>query len=111
MTNEEYWLDFMMQRELGMPSPEGDNHLFMATATFLSFVFFGLFPLLPYILFRSSENLFFYSSVAAAVALSSLGVLRMLVAKKSWLRSIGETLLLGGTAAAVAYFVGTLFHL
>lgn len=51
------------------------------------------------------------SSCATAFALALLGILRWKVGKQSILRSVGETLFLGGTAAIVAYIVGTLFKI
>lgn len=110
-TNERYWLEFMMEKELTLPNPESDNHLAMAVATFFSFTGFGLIPLLPYLFVKASGSLFYYSVAATAIALLLLGILRWQVTGKSWLRSVSETLLLGSTAALVAYLVGTLFRI
>ncbi len=109
-SNEKYWLEFMMTQELEMANPENDNPTLMATATFASFVTFGLIPLIPYILFRFDPNVFPLSVAATALALFVLGILRWKVGKQGLLRSVGETLFIGGVAAVVAYFVGTLFR-
>jgi len=111
MTNEPYWLEFMMKDELEMANPEGENPTLMATATFISFIGFGVIPLLPYVFFRDASTVFFLSILATASAMISIGLLRWKVTKRLLIRSVGETLLLGGTAAAIAYFVGTLFHI
>jgi vacuolar iron transporter family protein len=108
--NERYWLDFMMTQELEMANPENDKPTHMAFATFVSFVGFGLIPLLPYIFFRHLENLFTLSVIATIIALLILGFLRWRVTKIHIVRSMGETLLLGGAAATVAYLVGTAFR-
>jgi len=110
-TNESYWLEFMMNQELELQNPEKDNPWFMALATFISFVGFGLIPLMPYILARGNGNLFIYSVLSTVVALILLGTLRWRVSKQGLTRSISETLILGGIAALVAYFVGTLFRI
>lgn len=110
MTNNPYWVDFMMNQELELPNPEGDNPFLMALATFFSFLIFGFIPLIPYVLFKGSE-LFLMSTVTTAAALTLLGILRWKVGKQSFFRSVGETLLLGGAAAVVAYFVGTMFKI
>jgi len=110
MTNDKYWVDFMMNQELELPNPEGDNPILMSLATFFSFIVFGFIPLIPYVFFRGS-TLFFMSSCATAAALTLLGSFRWKVGKQSFIRSVGETLFLGGTAATVAYFVGTLFKM
>jgi len=108
MTNDAYWVDFMMNQELELPNPEGDNPFLMSIATFISFITFGFIPLIPYVFFKGTE-LFFMSSCTTAAALALLGTLRWKVGKQGFFRSVGETLFLGGTAAIVAYFVGTLF--
>ncbi len=110
MTNNPYWVDFMMNQELELPNPEGDNPVLMALATFFSFIVFGFIPLIPYVFFRGSQ-LFMMSTITTATALILLGILRWKVGKQGFVRSVGETLLLGGTAAAVAYLVGTLFKM
>ncbi len=110
MTNDTYWVDFMMNQELELPNPEGDNPFLKSLATFFSFLIFGFIPLIPYVFFKGSE-LFLMSSCTTALALATLGIFRWKVGKQGFLRSVGETLFLGGTAATVAYFVGTMFKI
>lgn len=107
--NEKYWVEFMMNDELKMPNPENDNPFFTALATFFAFTFFGFIPLLPYILFKNSLNIFSYSVAFTFLALFLLGVLRFKVTKENIARSIGEIVFVGGISAAIAYFVGTFF--
>lgn len=109
-TNSAYWVDFMMNQELELSNPEGDNPFFMSLVTFFSFISFGFIPLIPYVFFRGLA-LFTMSICTTATALFLLGALRWKVGKQGFFRSVGETLLLGGAAAFVAYFVGTLFKL
>ncbi len=108
--NENYWLDFMMNHELEIPNPENQSNILMATATGLSFVCFGLIPLIPYVLFRENGSVFLFSCIATAFALTALGLLRWKISRQGFVRSLGETLILGGCAAVIAYVVGTLFH-
>lgn len=108
-TNKKYWLEFMMNQELELSSPEKDNSTRMAIATFVSFIFFGMIPLIPYIFFQGNNNVFMFSVAATFTALLILGIIRWKITGHRWVRTIGETLLLGGTAAIVAYVVGTLF--
>jgi VIT1/CCC1 family predicted Fe2+/Mn2+ transporter len=100
----------MMNQELELPNPEGDNPALMAIATFFSFIIFGFIPLIPYVFFKGTE-LFIMSIATTATALILLGILRWQVGKQSFFRSVGEMLLLGGAAATVAYFVGTMFKI
>lgn len=109
--NPEYWTHFMMRDELELENPEDDNPLFSAVATFISFVFFGFIPLIPYVFFKQNPNNFSFSIAFASLALLLLGVMRFKVTKINVWRSIGEVVILGGTAAAVAYFVGTFFRI
>lgn len=108
MTNPKYWVDFMMNQELELPNPEKDNPSMMSLVTFISFVCFGFIPLTPYVFFHGS-SLFIASIFTTAIALFLLGVMRWRISKQSFIRSVGEMLLLGGAAAIVAYVVGTLF--
>lgn len=110
-SNERYWLDFMMEKELEIPNPENEHAGFMALATFVSFTLFGLIPLLPYVFLGESPYLFTMSIGATAVALLILGILRAKVTQRGLIRPIAETLLLGGAAAFVAFFVGTMFQI
>lgn len=110
-TNKSYWTSFMMNEELELPNPEGENPFHMALVTFFSFLFFGFIPLTPYVFFAGNSSLFMVSSLATAGAMILLGILRWRVTTQSFVRSVGETLVLGGTAAIVAYFVGTLFKI
>lgn len=110
-TNEEYWINFMMQHELELPNPSKENPVFTALATFFAFVVFGSIPLLPYLFLSDSSKSFQYATTAAGSALLLLGLLRWRISKESLIRSVSEILLVGGLAASVAYLVGTFFTL
>lgn len=43
MTNDKYWVDFMMDQELELPNPEGDNSILMALATFFLLLHLDLY--------------------------------------------------------------------
>ncbi len=110
-TNKDYWADFMMRYELEMSSPEGENPWLNGIATFLAFISFGTIPLLPFIITPGDSNTFLYAIIATASALFLLGLLRWKVTKEAIFRTIGEILLVGGTSAAIAFFVGTFFRI
>lgn len=111
VTNENYWLSFMMNHELKLPNPEEERPHFTALATFFAFVIFGMIPLLPYVFYHRHESVFAFSVIATVLALLLLGLLRWQVTRLHWLRSIGETLFLGSSAAAVAYLIGVIFRI
>lgn len=110
-TNEEYWVDFMMQHELELPDPRGENEVFTGLATFFSFMIFGAIPLLPFMLQSSGEAkaVFLYSIFGTFTALVMLGLLKWRVIGTRLVASLSEVVLVGGTAALLAFFVGTFF--
>ena len=83
-----------------------------AIATFISFIVVGFIPLLSFVLsiFYPSlkENQFLISGVLTALAFSIVGGIRGKVSGKHPLRSSIETLIIGSTAAAIAFGVGYL---
>lgn len=109
-TNPHYWTDFMMKDELEMTNPENEKPVFVAISTFLSFITFGIIPLLPYLI-RGSAAIFTQSVSYTIIALLLLGVLRAVVTQRRPLRGIAETLFVGGISSGAAYFVGTFFRI
>lgn len=76
-------------------------------ATFGAFVLAGVIPLVSYVVaFGGSE--FWNAVLLTMVTLFGVGAARSLVTDKSWWRSGVEMLVVGATAAAVAYAVGAL---
>lgn len=111
--NPEYWTDFMMTHELQLADPRGDNPIFTAFATFFSFIAFGSIPLLPFVLAQNTTAMtaFMYSIIGTFIALIILSILKWRVVGNSLWKSLFEVIAVGGTAAVVAFVVGTLFML
>ena len=84
----------------------GHKPLKNAVDTFISFVVAGFIPLIAY-LFKFN-NAFAISAVSVCLALMVVGALRGRYTNKSIIRTSFENLLIGGAAAMVAYFVGSL---
>lgn len=86
------------------------NPVYTAQATFISFVIIGLIPLIPFIgaLWNPfmKNNTFSLSIVMTAFAFILIGYIRGWVTDENRLRSMGETLFVGGTAALIAFGVG-----
>lgn len=108
--NKKYWVEFMMNYELQMPNPEGENPILTGLATFIAFISFGFIPLLPYLVIQQPVTAFSYSIGFTLSALLLLGTLRWRVTKQHILRALGETVLLGSLSASVAYIVGFFFR-
>lgn len=109
--NESYLLDFLMQKGEGMSDPRGENEMFTGLATFVSFMIFGAVPLLPFMLQTEGDaaTAFFYSVIGTFLALVLLGVLKWRVVGGRLHSALVEVVLVGGTAAVLAYIVGTFF--
>lgn len=104
------WVDTMVTEELGLPLG-GPSPLRAAIATFMAFLLVGLVPLIPFLVpGLSTLSRFVFSTAATAVAFCGVGLLKGWALGRPALRSGVETLIIGGAAAALAYFVGVLLH-
>jgi VIT1/CCC1 family predicted Fe2+/Mn2+ transporter len=110
-SNPNYWLDFMMTHKQELSDPRGENEMLTGLATFVSFMIFGAVPLLPFILSPdgTASTVFLYSCIGTFGALVLLGVLKWRVIGAKFWSSLTEVVLVGGTAAVLAYVVGTFF--
>lgn len=102
------WVDVMMKDELGLI--EDDKSPFQTGLyTFISFLIVGLIPLLVFVADYININIsqkFLWSSILTGIGFIIIGFLKSKVTNNSVIKGISETLLLGGLAALVAYFVG-----
>lgn len=107
--DKDIWVDTMMKEELEM-TKDDKTPVRTAFATFLSFNVIGIIPLLSYIAAAffslKEEGIFLLSCISTAIALGIVGFLKSIVTEKFWLKGVLETLILGGLAAFLAYFVG-----
>ena len=81
-----------------------------AIVTFVSFFAVGLIPLTSYVLGKFvpliAENQFTIAALLTAIAFAIVGAIRGKVVKNNMLKAAAETLILGGAAAAIAFYVG-----
>lgn len=112
-TNQEYWTDFIMQHDLEMSDPRGENEIHTGLATFISFMVFGAIPLLPFMLQSEGDprTAFLISSLGTFFALVMLGLLKWRVIGTKFWASLGEVVIVGSVAAVIAFMVGTFFAL
>ncbi len=108
--NPEFMADFMMQHEVGLPDPTDGSPVARGVMTFGSFLVFGSMPLWPYFVLPPEPETFRLSLAMTFAALVALGILRWRVTTQTFLRCVGETVLVGGVCAAVAYGVGLAFR-
>lgn len=105
----ERWVNTMLQEEHGIPL-KSPKPLKAAIVTFTAFVLVGSLPLLPY-LWNGLTDIFvlkpfLWSASSAAFAFFAVGSMKGKYVEQKWYRSGAETLLMGGCAAALAYWVG-----
>lgn len=107
--DKDRWVEVMMKEELELQE-ETKTPLGMGLATFIAFVLLGLIPLLVYLIdyfsAESMPNIFAISCAMTGLTFVGIGFLKSTVTGTRKLRGILETLILGGAAAILSYFVG-----
>ena len=98
--------DLTLTYERNLADPSSARPAADGLMTFLSFVVMGAVPLLPYFFLAATETTFRLSVAATGAALVALGLLRFSATEEGLVRSVGETVLVGGVCALVAYGVG-----
>lgn len=105
--DKDRWVDFMLKEEYGLSS--ATRSAFKAGfTTFIAFSLFGLIPLIPYI--GVIPPSFLVSCILTGIAFFMIGSM-----KSRWTAEIHyisglKTFAIGAIAAALAYYVGTLFQ-
>ncbi len=108
MRNHDFAADLMMAYEFEMTDPRSTNPVGDGLSTFVAFITLGAIPLAPYLLGLPQALAFPVSVAATFLALFSLGVLRWRVTGETALRCVGETVVVGGICAFVAFGIGAL---
>ncbi len=104
--DRENWIALMMEGEYGLGGVD-PHPMRAAITTFVAFLVAGLIPLLPFVF--GFEGAFTLSAYVTLAVFFAIGALKSRWSLSAWWRSGTETLLIGGVAAGLAYFVGTLF--
>ena len=104
------WVDTMMKEELGLIEDE-KNPVDSSFSTFVGFNLIGLIPLIPFMVFmmmgiEPNSEAFIFSTISVSASFFLVGMIKGKIVKKSKIRSGMYTLIIGGIAAFVAYFVG-----
>ena len=102
------WIQMMLEAEYGLASVE-PHPLRAALATFAAFLLVGMIPLMPFVLGLASA--FPVSATLTMVTFFLIGAVKSRWSLAPWWRSGLETFCIGGTAAGIAYFVGSLFQI
>lgn len=110
--DKDRWVDVMMKEELEM-AQESKSPFQMGLVTFISFITLGFIPLIVYVIdYTGGEvgNSFLISSILTFITFAGIGYAKGFVTATSRIRSMAETLFLGGSAAILAYFVGDILE-
>lgn len=104
------WVDTMMKEELGLIE-DGKSPLNNSVSTFIGFNLIGLIPLIPFMIFMfmkidANSEAFVYSTISVIASFFLVGMIKGKIVKKPKIRSGFYTLIIGGIASLVAYFVG-----
>jgi Uncharacterized membrane protein len=99
------WVDFMMRFELGLEEPDPKRALSSALTIAISYIVGGLIPLSPYILLSVAHTALLTSVVVTLLALLIFGYVKGHFTGTNPLRSGIQTAMIGGCAAAAAFFI------
>lgn len=102
------WVNFMMRFELGLEEPHPDRAKKSAALIGASYIVGGLIPLAPYMLWRKIPTALAISAAVTSVALFVFGVVKGHFTGVSTIKSGAQTAIIGGLAAAAAFFIARL---
>lgn len=102
-TRKNDWINFMMRFELGLEEPHPKRALFSALTIAGSYIVGGLVPLFPYMLMRDALPALHYSIICTLAALAVFGYFRGKFVSDQPVKSMIQTMLVGGLAAAAAF--------
>lgn len=97
----------MIEGEYGLGGA-GPDPMRAMMATFVTLLVAGMIPLMPFLF--GLPDAFRLSSLLTLAVFFGIGAMKSRWSLAPWWRSGLETLLIGGTAAAIVFGVGTLFH-
>ncbi len=107
--DRERWIETMLTEEHGL-AKQTRSAWISALVTFLAFGCAGIMPLAPYLFSvlasEALENPLRLSAVATSITLFAVGWLKGKVVGSARWRAGLETLLIGGSAASLAYLIG-----
>ena len=102
------WIDFMMRFELGLDPPDVGRAPRSAITIGLAYITGGIIPLAPYMLIADVHRALLTSTIVTLAALLSFGTLKGRMTGTPALRSGVQSLVIGGLAAGVAFFLARL---
>jgi len=97
--------------ELGLAPEEFGSPVKAGVLCGVSFGLAALVPILPFVFPLSSWEALIASVVGTVATLFGVGAMKTIFSRKNWFRSGLEMMIIGASAAAITYIIGTLFSL
>jgi len=110
-SNQKRWVDFMMRFELGLEEPEPSRAGRSAGTIAASYIVGGLIPLTPYMLVGQIFTALWVSVGVTLFALLIFGFIKAKFTDVTPWRGAVQTALVGGLAAAAAFFLAHLVNM
>jgi vacuolar iron transporter family protein len=107
-SDQEHWVDFMMRFELGLEQPDPARAGRSASTIAASYIVGGLVPLAPYMLMKHILSALWVSVGVTLLALFVFGSVKGHFTGVKPLRGGLQTVIVGGLAAAAAFFIARL---
>ncbi|MGB0034173.1 MAG: VIT1/CCC1 transporter family protein [Candidatus Acidiferrales bacterium] len=107
-SNQKTWVDFMMRFELGLEKPDPSRASRSAGTIAGSYIVGGLVPLAPYMLIKNISSALWFSVGVTLLALFIFGSIKGHYTGVKPMRGGMQTVLVGGLAAAAAFFIARL---
>jgi len=98
-------------KELGLAPEELGNPVKAGVLCGVSFGLAALVPILPFVFPISGWEALIASVIGTVATLFGVGAMKTIFSRKSWVRSGLEMMVIGASAAAITYMIGTLFSL
>lgn len=109
-SDQKRWVNFMMRFELGLEEPDPSRAGRSAGTIAASYIVGGLVPLTPYILMNDVVSALWVSVGVTLLALFVFGSIKGYFTGVKPLRGGAQTVLVGGLAAAAAFFIARLIR-
>jgi vacuolar iron transporter family protein len=107
-SDQKHWVDFMMRFELGLEQPDPARAGRSAGTIAASYIVGGLVPLAPYMLMKHIVTALWVSVGVTLLALFVFGSVKGHFTGVKPLRGGLQTVIVGGLAAAAAFFIARL---
>lgn len=107
-SDRERWADFMMRFELHLDTPQPNRAAISALTIGGAYVVGGIIPLSSYMLSNDISTALIGSTVSTLTALGFFGAIKAKLTGSKPLKGAVQTMLVGGIAAGIAYWIATL---